>query len=329
MTSLDTLAALLDERPFTPPAQLPGGARVSAPTEGVVVIEPSEPIGELILSAGVHGNETAPMELLDALLEAMAAGALNPAVRLLVVFGNPQAIREDRRFIEHDMNRLFGADWDTAPNVLEARRAAALEALVDGFFSKSPRDDLPRWHLDLHTAIRDSHIERFGLHPNPADGVYAHEQIARLGALGVSTMLLQSEDSPTFSFWTRRYFDTAGFTLELGKALPFGRNNLARLADFADGLWQWIEGSLEAPDYRPEAFRLFKVARQVMKRSDDFRLHLDDKVANFTPLASGSVLAEDGDTRWLVDEDNARIIFPNPRVQSGQRAGLVIVPHRL
>ena len=42
---------------------------------------------------------------------------------------------------------------------------------------------------------------------------------------------------------------------------------------------------------------------------------------------SGYLLAEDiADTRWVVDEPGARIIFPNPKVKNGLRAGLLVVP---
>ena len=48
---------------------------------------------DLLLSAGIHGNETAPMELLDELLGGIASGALLPASRLLFLYGNTDAMR--------------------------------------------------------------------------------------------------------------------------------------------------------------------------------------------------------------------------------------------
>jgi succinylglutamate desuccinylase len=39
------------------------------------------------------------------------------------------------------------------------------------------------------------------------------------------------------------------------------------------------------------------------------------------------VLAEDiAQTRWVIEEEGARIIFPNPKVKNGLRAGILIVP---
>ena len=69
------------------------------------------------------------------------------------------------------------------------------------------------------------------------------------------------------------------------------------------------------------------MAREVIKHSDSFTLHLPSDVENFSELPLGYLLAEDiADTRWVVDEPGARIIFPNPKVKNGLRAGLLVVP---
>ena len=54
---------------------------------------------------------------------------------------------------------------------------------------------------------------------------------------------------------------------------------------------------------------------------------LPANVENFSELPQGYLLAEDiAGTRWVVDEEDARIIFPNPKVQNGLRAAIIIVP---
>jgi succinylglutamate desuccinylase len=76
-----------------------------------------------------------------------------------------------------------------------------------------------------------------------------------------------------------------------------------------------------------QKLQLFRVAREVIRHSDAFRLYLDDSVENFTELVPGSLLAEDDDGRsWRVEEEGARIVFPNPKVRNGLRAGLIVVP---
>lgn len=44
----------------------------------------------IVLSAGIHGNETAPVELLAAIVDDLLAGRLALATRLLVLYGHPR-----------------------------------------------------------------------------------------------------------------------------------------------------------------------------------------------------------------------------------------------
>lgn len=48
----------------------------------------------VVISAGIHGNETAPIEILNQLVTDLLAGQLPLAARLLVLLGNPPAIRK-------------------------------------------------------------------------------------------------------------------------------------------------------------------------------------------------------------------------------------------
>ena len=66
------------------------------------------------------------------------------------------------------------------------------------------------------------------------------------------------------------------------------------------------------------------------KHSEAFILHLPADVENFSELSKGYLLAEDaGKTRWTIEEKGARIIFPNPKVKNGLRAGMIIEPATL
>ncbi|WP_259699185.1 succinylglutamate desuccinylase/aspartoacylase domain-containing protein, partial [Pseudomonas chlororaphis] len=76
-----------------------------------------------------------------------------------------------------------------------------------------------------------------------------------------------------------------------------------------------------------DGLQLFSVAREIIKHSDTFHLHLPADIENFSELEVGYLLADDiAQTRWIVEEEGARIIFPNPKVKNGLRAGILIVP---
>lgn len=303
-----------------------GGVSLRWLGEGALEVRPSADTDsglDLLLSAGVHGNETAPIELLDTLVQAIARGQLIPRARILFLFGNPEAMRRGVRYIERDVNRLFNGRHD-AVSGNEALRACELERLATTFFSLPQRT---RLHYDLHTAIRGSRIEQFALYPWKHGREHSRQELARLQAAGMRAVLLQNKPSITFSAFTYEQLDAEAFTLELGKARPFGHNaevDLSRLEASLRHLIEGVETDLEQP---LDELALFSVSREIIKHTDAFRLHLDDDIENFTELAPGYLLAEDGrEQRWVVEEQGARIIFPNPKVANGLRAGILIVP---
>ena len=92
-------------------------------------------------------------------------------------------------------------------------------------------------------------------------------------------------------------------------------------------LQRLIEGVEQDETDELGSLKLFAVSREVIKHSDAFKLHLPADIENFSELPIGYLLAEDlADTRWVVDEPGARIIFPNPKVKNGLRAGILIIP---
>ena len=277
----------------------------------------------LLLSAGIHGNETAPIELLDQLLQDIARGEIVPQARILFLFGSPMAMRAGQRYLEQDLNRLFNGRHESSSG-FEALRAAELEQYARTFFSVAGRN---RLHYDLHTAIRGSKIEQFALYPYKDGRQHSRRELARLSQAGMQAVLLQSKTSITFSAFTYEQLEAEAFTLELGKARPFGQNEEVNLDRLHKRLVQIIEGKEPAVDDSFDGLQLFSVAREIIKHSDHFHLHLPDDLENFSELSKGYLLAEDlAETRWIVEEEGARIIFPNPKVRNGLRAGILIVP---
>ena len=53
----------------------------------------------LVLSCAIHGNETAPVEIVDQLVQRLVREALPLRWRLLVIVGNPPALRANKRFV--------------------------------------------------------------------------------------------------------------------------------------------------------------------------------------------------------------------------------------
>jgi succinylglutamate desuccinylase len=302
------------------------GVRLRWLAEGALEVRPPEARDngtDLLLSAGIHGNETAPIELLDALIHAIARGELKPRARILFLFGNPEAMRRGERYVEQDVNRLFNGRHEHSGGS-EALRACELERLAASFFSIAGRY---RLHYDLHTAIRGSKIEQFALYPWKEGRAHSRRELARLRAAGMEAVLLQNKSSIVFSAYTYDKLDAEAFTLELGKARPFGHNQQVNLQKLQACLERLIAGNEIDDGVGLDGLQLFSVAREIIKHSDAFHLHLPVDIENFTELEKGYVLAEDlADSRWVIEEEGARIIFPNPKVKNGLRAGILIVP---
>lgn len=294
-------------------------------SEGALEVRPPEARdngGDLLLSSGIHGNETAPIELADRLLHGIARGEIKPRTRILFLFGNPEAMRRGERYLEQDVNRLFNGRHEQSIGP-EAMRAAELEQLARTFFGVPGRS---RLHYDLHTAIRGSKIEQFALYPFKEGRQHSRAELARLRAAGMEAVLLQNKTSITFTAFTYEQLGAESFTLELGKARPFGQNQGVDVSRLETRLKQIIEGNEPATEGL-DGLKLFSVAREIIKHSDAFILHLPADVENFSLLEKGYLLAEDiAKTRWVIEEEGARIIFPNPKVKNGLRAGILIVP---
>ncbi|WP_047257562.1 succinylglutamate desuccinylase [Chromobacterium subtsugae] len=307
---------------------LPSGLQARWVAAGCVEIDPGLPQADsVLLSCGVHGNETAPIEVADAILADIADGTLALNCRLLVMFANIEAIRAGERYLGYDMNRLFNGAHAKHADLAESRRAAELEVLAGRFFAQARARKL---HYDLHTAIRGSAFEKFAIYPYLHERVHNRQQLAWLQQSGIEAVLLHSQPANTFSYHTSRRFEADAFTLELGKARPFGQNDLARFAGIDQALRRLLSAPASGvPALQPNALPLFRAKYDLVKRSEHFRLHLADDVENFTRLPDGMLIAEDGDTRYLATGGEERILFPNPAVKPGLRAGIVVEPARL
>ncbi|WP_217474590.1 succinylglutamate desuccinylase [Stutzerimonas stutzeri] len=300
------------------------GVRLQWLGEGALEVTP--PPGQdagldLIVSAGVHGCELVPITLLDRLIRAIGHGEIRPRARLLLLFCNPPAMRQGVRRIGQDLNRLFcGKHAGDASD--EARRAAQLEAWVAGFFRDPTRR---RWHYDLHSAMRASKLPQFAVCPWMPDREASAESLLRLRQAAVDAVLLQQKPSATFSAHTATRHAAEAFTLEMAEA-PDGTWPQC-LDDFLQAARQWIEVSPPEQTQLSRPLRAFRLAREIIKRSEAFVLRLPADIENFTLLPPGMLLAEDeGGVRWVAEEPDAHILFPLADVAIGERAGLIVVP---
>lgn len=278
----------------------------------------------LIISCGIHGNETAPIEMCNRLLQAINRGGIAVNRHVLFVFGNIKAMLAKQRFVDENLNRLFGV-VRTHSNI-EADRANVLEQTIADFLDGCQQRGLSTspWHYDFHTAIRDSEIPRFALYPYVEHRLCPDQQLSILSEMGVQAWVQQHREGHTFASYTGQQYDAQSFTVELGKVRPFNENRFEEYRACYQTLAQLIENQ-PLPDQPRQPLRRFQVVHELVKTSLEFELTVDEDCKNFTTFEQGHVIARDGDDVYRVKHPQERLIFPNNNVRVGQRAGLMIV----
>ncbi|HEY1995880.1 succinylglutamate desuccinylase [Paraburkholderia sp.] len=302
------------------------GVRWTWLDDGVLQFEPlaatSPNLRSVLTSAGVHGDETAPIELLSLLVRDIAEGRAALTCRLLVILGNVDAMRNACRYLDDDLNRLFSARHTHVPHSHEAPRAAALERAALQFFAGASNAPDARWHIDMHTAIRASVFEQFALLPHTGEPL-SRTMFEWLRDAAISAVLLHTTKGNTYSHFTAQACGAQACTLELGKVRPFGQNDLTRFGGADKALRHLLAG--QQGDPAAPLPRVFTVIDQITKQSDAFELLVAADVSNFTPFEKDTLLARDGEYRYTVRHAEERIVFPNPTVKPGLRAGLLVI----
>lgn len=290
--------------------------------DGVVSLTPSQPYDKaIVISAGIHGNETAPIEILEQIYQDILASRLPLTVRLLLILGNPEAMRCGGRFVDYDINRLFcGGHRQIAPNQ-ETARAEQLEQLTSDFFAQS----LPtakRYHYDLHTAIRGSLLPTFALLPYQTHA-YDADLLTALNASDLDAVVYHNTAGRTFTHFTNEILNASSATLELGQAKAFGQNDLRQFIAI-DRVLRAIISNQPLPIREKSAMRSFNVIDSIIKQDDDFVLNLDASALNFSQFDKGAIIATQSSKNYIANDQAVYILFPNPSVALGLRAGLML-----
>jgi len=313
-------------------AQLADGASIILHALGILEIAPvqSETAThppKLILSAGIHGNETAPIEFCNTLINEIINGEYSVKTPTLFIFGNPEAMVIGERFIEHNMNRLFCGTHanQTYCDSVDGQRAALIEQSVANFIEDTNGEDKSKVnHYDLHTAIRDSVIEKFAIYPYIPGRSANPMQLQFLAFSDVSAFLFQTSSATTFSSHTAVSYGAESFTVELGKVKPFGQNDLERYNALTENLRTRLKGGWPTPRSAEHRVQCFIASHEIINTGNNFALHIPENISNFTKFPVGSLIWEDKEQSYRVQGQEEYIVFPNSKVGPGQRAGLML-----
>jgi succinylglutamate desuccinylase len=320
------------ENGITSPYQttLKNGLKITLIDSGILQIEPQQASNtSLLISSGVHGNETAPMEIIEQMVNDIWTNQLDVNVRLMLIIGNPPAVNIGKRFLSQNLNRLFSARYaDCETTDYETDRAQVIEKSVANFYQsdETSNSESTRYHFDLHTAIRPSQFDKFVLYPFMGERPWDKKHIGFFGGADITTVLLGNQPAGTFSYYTSNQFGALSATVELGKVKPFGENDMQNFNGINDNLRCLIEATpVKIKTFDNDFYKVFKVKQEIIKANDDFNLLLSDDVKNFTSFEKGTLLASDGNAeKYIVEKDGEAIVFPNNNVPVGQRVGVLL-----
>ncbi len=254
-------------------------------------VTPSKKGIALTLQAITHGNEVGGILALVECLKTLRSGLLKPSITLAFTLGNPAAALADRRFVESDLNRAFGAKADTA----EARRAKELQRVL------GDTDYL----LDIHQTI-ESCSQPFFIFPYSAaglafagaahpdvcvvthwgqsfslDGMCTDEYVNHCGGTGITIELGKKGFDP--------YQTSVGFQACLG-AVRYAQKML--LAQFESA----IAGNTL---YTWKAIELYEEG-----------MDLKEGLYNFQPVKKGDVLGTQAGSKPLLARESGWLLFP-------------------
>jgi succinylglutamate desuccinylase len=307
--------------------------QVNVLAEGIISFETiANSDKDIVISCGIHGNETAPIEICDDLVQNILLGKILVKQRVLFLFGNLPAMDIAQRFIEENMNRLFSGEHQNLAFGQqmndERRRAKQLEDVVKNFyFGVDAQQRRSRIHYDLHTAIRSSKNEKFAVYPFQDGKDWDKSQLQILLACGVNTILLSGSPTTTFSYYSVNKCNAQAFTVELGKVKPFGQNNMSDFSDVVATLTQLIcAEELTLKNFTNTDFLIYEVNQVINKQQADFALNIAPDAANFSDFPKGHLLAYETACEYHTQFDGEAIVFPNADVEIGQRALLTVIP---
>lgn len=304
---------------------LPNSVQIQLRARGILEVKPASPSDVcMVFSCAVHGNETAPIEIVSELIAKIVSGKIQPKVNLLFILGNPESMKIAQRFVSINMNRLFNAAYNnyerSDENVYELDRAKELESHVGDFFQGCQSQK--KYHFDLHTAIKPSFHKTFAIRPHDNQRITDESQ-KMLSAMGIEAVLQHNKPSTTFSAYSVETFGAEAYTLELGKVKPFGENNPQ---DFAAAIQSFENLIEEKPLLKTAGKQLteYKVVAEIIRNSDNFKFHVPDDVENFTAYPQGYLIAEDTNYNYRVAFKDESVVFPNINVPVGQRVAVMV-----
>jgi len=262
----------------------------------------------VVFSVLIHGNEVGPLEGLVRVVEGLVRGTIQFGGRVTLCIGNPEAAAQNVRFLESDLNRVFGIAGQGDSH--EERRARELMPIID-------RADL---YLDFHQTLKPTK-STFYIFP------WGAEAGQWVRALAGAKVWVTRNPGQAFSPGMMcadeyaRARGVPGITLELGEkgfsdeAADTAARVMIRAMEILDGL---SAGETTLPAEAAKEPAVAFVETSYRQPFSDPRMRLRDGLVNFEPVTKGELLSAPGTPELRATMDGA-LLFPKypPREANG------------
>ncbi len=278
----------------------------------------------ILVSGGIHGNEVTGVEIINEIVEQIINQRLQIHGKALFVLGNGKALAMNKRETEAkaNMNRMFGRILQFfidrgLTTSYEFGRVKQIEDAVRRFE--------PTWHFDIHQTIEPSDPFAITQLRNPKGvATYDYDVEAFLAEAKINKVVYRPTttiSSGVFSEFTGVNFGTKAMTLEIGqisKTCPLVyqavRDAILRVL---------IEGAEVFEDVKNnDPIEAYKIIDEVIKRNPSFRFYRDG-LRNFDSFKADQAICFDGQ-KDVVLKEPVGLLFPNAKVQTGERAGVLV-----
>lgn len=262
--------------------------------------------GPLVVAiGGIHGNETAGVRALERLFEMLDEEPLiNPGFNFkgefLALRGNVSALREGKRFIDEDMNRIFRfrEPGDLDFKSVEDRELYELLTAIETALEESPLSELVL--LDLHTTTANGGVFAVTGDDTPSLSLAAEMAVPVIkgmlsGLQGTTLHYFRAGHFNTdfhvraVSFESGQHDDPASIDLALAATInllrALGCVREEDVSSYYDDLLRQSASSL------PRMTELTYIHHIAPDGSDGFEML--PGFGNFQPITSGTLLATD------------------------------------
>jgi len=257
--------------------------------EGVTVKKGKKPGKTVAIFGGVHGNEIVGVEMINILRK-----ELKVEVGIVyLVYGNPKAIKQNKRFVEKNLNRCFKKS--NKDNTVEDKRAKELMKILDKC------DAL----LDLHS-FPNSKGETFAICEKKAFDI-----ASKFDVPVISSGWGKTEPGATEGY----VYDNGkiGIGIETGSNYDLDKS-LAR-AKFAVDIFLKHFGCIgEKRMISKKSKKYVQVYKAIIRKDKSFKFRKDYK--NFDVLAEREVFATEGSKKYIAKKGDC-IVLPTPNEPIG------------